>query len=883
MAVGAGQGKCVGVGGAREGAGAGSEGVILDAGGGVGEAEGEAQVVARPAIENAVASETVTRAVEGESADRVGVGGHASKGQRHVGRAGDGPGLLALHIAGGRSVVAVVEYQGLDASGKGFLQHALGQSGGSEQAVGEGGRRAVVDPARQAATVVSAVGTGERAIEEAARNEGGAMADSNDTTTGGVAAIVGGDAHAGAAILDDHIVVAGGDDTAGIAHRGGDGARDMQVPDGRIIDIAEGADVVGGGVVGDSDRMAIAVEGAAKHMGRTAQHSGDADVGSQPDMLSAEGDTIVYQGCQHVPIRRRGNQVGAARRALAGPQRHLGNYLVVRNLPARAEGGEEFRIAHAAHGGPLGRAEGLPVVAARAGDIAGIVVAPTREGGGIRGVDRHLGGPEEAMGEGGRGGAEVGIGPADEATAMRGGGANQLAVEEAVDAVDMAVVNHAHEAAVGAVAIHRAVDLDARPAVEEGGVAVGVADDSGVTVLGIDGAGNTQEPEGCPLDITERRTVRVAETAPRGAFVEGQRVAVTVEIAAETQLVGAHHLADGDVIGHLQEHAVVRLAQGGDVEGHIVPVRGGGNQVGRICRAVARQRLERRDGDHFPTGNLPRPAQGRLQLAVRVAAGVGGVGVAVVAQGLDIVAVGARGLAGIAAEGVGAAGAEVPRGVGRVKHTVDHDGVDGTVSPADETAPVGRAAAGERAVEEAVDDIDRACVVQADEAAMRAVAAPRTVDGDARAAADDHAAAVDISHDTRELVRGVDGAGHMQALEGGATNPAKGGRTGLVSVDVDSQRVSCAIEGTAETVGTGARHGADADVGGQLHKLAVVTRAARDAGGKSVPVGRTGNNIRIRSRARTRQALRLHRRPESRQQQRQEHHNTIFNLLHKCI
>ena len=57
----------------------------------------------------------------------------------------------------------------------------------------------------------------------------------------------------------------------------------------------------------------------------------------------------------------------------------------------------------------------------------------------------------------------------------------------------------------------------------------------------------------CAEDITERSAILLVETVFRRAFVEGKRVAVTVEGTVERMATGSRHFGNGNVGSQFQK------------------------------------------------------------------------------------------------------------------------------------------------------------------------------------------------------------------------------------------------------------------------------------------------------------------------------------------
>ena len=211
----------------------------------------------------------------------------------------------------------------------------------------------------------------------------------------------------------------------------------------------------------------------------------------------------------------------------------------------------------------LARRDGAGLLALGGAQQAGVVAV-----GACRAV-AHEGGAGVLLASGCADGAEVGgqeavghvdggVPPAHEAAALVGLVALcalDAAVEEAsCDVGGAARPRAGHDAAVGAVAVDAADDVDRRAAVGDVGRAVSHSDDAaGVDVLGVDVARDVQVLDSGVVDIAERREVVLIGRVAGLAVVEGQRVALSVERAAEgaiavgevTACAAARHAGDG--------------------------------------------------------------------------------------------------------------------------------------------------------------------------------------------------------------------------------------------------------------------------------------------------------------------------------------------------
>ncbi len=236
----------------------------------------------------------------------------------------------------------------------------------------------------------------------------------------------------------------------------------------------------------------------------------------------------------------------------------------------------------------LRRAEGLRVVAAVEGGVAvageGLRVAV------VRGGDGQRGGSEEAVADGG-GGAAIFI--ACDAGAAGVAGACHRAVEHAAFDGEAAAFRAGDEASEGGVLAEVGGECRAAAAAGDGGVAEADANDASEqfavgVACAVDGASRAQVPDGGAADALER-----CGEAALVAHVEGQRVAVAIEDAAEGLeivfvLEAARHGRHADVGGQLDVFAAVGNAVAG-VCGECVPFVGIADEVGVSLRAGARR------------------------------------------------------------------------------------------------------------------------------------------------------------------------------------------------------------------------------------------------------------------------------------------------------
>ena len=98
---------------------------------------------------------------------------------------------------------------------------------------------------------------------------------------------------------------------------------------------------------------------------------------------------------------------------------------------------------------------------------------------------------------------------------------------------------------------------------------------------------------------------------------------------------------------------------------------------------------------------------------------------------------------------------------------------------------------------------------------MGAVAIDAAVDDDTRATVLDGDSAVLVGDEAcSKLVRGLDGAGDAQVLNGGVLHILEGRGIFSASGVVEGQRLLVAVECASELVALAARHAADGDVVG---------------------------------------------------------------------
>ena len=245
-------------------------------------------------------------------------------------------------------------------------------------------------------------------------------------------------------------------------------------------------------------------------------------------------------------------------------------------------------------GGVVGAvAEVVGVVA-----VVGIYLVAGK-GGTRRVQDGDLGGNEEAVAD-----FCPAFAIAEEAADAVGGGAEQAAVEHAAGDGERAATMYAYDAAVAAGAIDGAVDGGADGAVLDADVAPAAADETaGELLVGSDGARDVQVADGSgAVGLVAGVGLGVADVAEGGdvlrgsvgdavaADIDGQRVAVAVEGAAEVVLAAARHACDGilrraDVVAELHRLAAEAVVGVVVVEAvaEDVPARGGVDGV----RAVA--------------------------------------------------------------------------------------------------------------------------------------------------------------------------------------------------------------------------------------------------------------------------------------------------------
>ncbi len=221
------------------------------------------------------------------------------------------------------------------------------------------------------------------------------------------------------------------------------------------------------------------------------------------------------------------------------------------------------------------------------------------EGGAGRVQDGDLGGGEEAVAD-----FCPAFSIADEAADGVGRCAEQTAVEQAAGDGERAVLLYADDAAVGAVAADGAGDGGADAAVLDADGAPAAADETaGELLVGSDGARDVQVAEGGgAVSLVAGVGLGGADVAEGGdvlrgsvgdvvaADIDGQRVAVTVEGAAEVVLAAARHAGDGvlrraDVVAELHGLAAEAVPRVVVLQGvaEDAPARGGVDGV----RAVA--------------------------------------------------------------------------------------------------------------------------------------------------------------------------------------------------------------------------------------------------------------------------------------------------------
>ena len=105
------------------------------------------------------------------------------------------------------------------------------------------------------------------------------------------------------------------------------------------IHVAERGSVVGTGVGGEGQRVAVAVKVAFESIVCCAHHAGNADVVGQLEIRIGVVFTQIHVADQAVPVFYGGNQVGrrgAVTRTRKQVERHDGHHLVIFDLPSLA-------------------------------------------------------------------------------------------------------------------------------------------------------------------------------------------------------------------------------------------------------------------------------------------------------------------------------------------------------------------------------------------------------------------------------------------------------------------------------------------------------------------------------------------------------------------
>ena len=229
-----------------------------------------------------------------------------------------------------------------------------------------------------------------------------------------------------------------------------------------------------------------------------------------------------------------------------------------------------------------------------------------------------------------------------------------------------------------------------------------------------------------------------------------------------------------------------------------------------------------------------------------------------VAEDAGVVAVGdgsvnaGEGLAHILAAACQDLGLTLIAGSGGVDAVLD---VQRAVLPAHKSAAVVGAVGGEQlAVEEAARDGEGAIILNADEAAVGAVAIYTAADDDAAAAVRDGGSARCMGSDARSILgRCFDGSGYVQVPDGGTVHVGEGccifGSGGVV----EGQRVllSATVEGALELMVAAACHAADLDARAEFHRLATeaVPGAVEQTVAEEVPAVGGADNVWVLGRA----------------------------------
>ncbi|MBR3110552.1 MAG: hypothetical protein IKH35_05140 [Prevotella sp.] len=328
--------------------------------------------------------------------------------------------MLSVDVGGGVEAVAdgaVAPSNEAGAVGGGVIAGVLAEQLAVEHAARDGAR--AVDYGDDAAVgavaaggavdgdAADAVGDGGRALHDAYES-GGVLAVGADGAAGGASAdgqraavtgrcladerggieVVGvagahgaADVDRGVAAADVDVAPLQGDESGHVAVViGGDGGHHVEVADGRgivgcgaALDADEGGAVVVGGVGGERQRIAAAVEVAAEGVVAAARHAADGDVGVEADGLAAERFAVGDEVAEHAPARGGVDGVGVAR------LREVGG--------VDADGGGDSAVVVVGHGElAAGQCEA-------GGGEAGYV---TRIGGGVEGDSLVGGGVDDA-------------------------------------------------------------------------------------------------------------------------------------------------------------------------------------------------------------------------------------------------------------------------------------------------------------------------------------------------------------------------------------------------------------------------------------------------------------------------------------------------------
>ena len=246
------------------------------------------------------------------------------------GVSGDGLRALVGGQVGGGDVVAVGDGRLVNASiasipaGEGVGEHACVHAAGLHQRVGDGGGVSY-GPTDEATAIIGAGSGGKGAVEHTAIDNDGVTTSGNschNSAMGAVAAHAAVDAHRTATARDVQRARRFTHDAACKFGAGGDGAIDVEVLDNGISGESEWCGTFCRCVIVDSQRVAVAQEGALERVGLVgSHHRRDADVAVHLHVLSAEGTASSDGIGEAVPVVRAADDEGIAldARALRGP------------------------------------------------------------------------------------------------------------------------------------------------------------------------------------------------------------------------------------------------------------------------------------------------------------------------------------------------------------------------------------------------------------------------------------------------------------------------------------------------------------------------------------------------------------------------------------